>query len=154
MRRDRHHTSQNGGAAPAIPGFTAVAPEWIDCGAAEAAPAIPAAESTLGSHPCVALSSAQVLPEWINRNLAANAFASNGDNPLNFVSRFRGSLQIAPISPYPPPPSPNTAPLPNPSPAPKQSPQSPRSEGCRALACAELRKSLPSEEEQKLCKEN
>jgi hypothetical protein len=93
MRRDRHHTSQNGGAAPATPGFTAVAPEWIDCGAAEAAPAIPAAESTLGSHPCVALSSAQVLPEWINRNLAANAFASNGDNPLNFVSRFRGSLQ-------------------------------------------------------------
>ena len=39
-------------------------------GAAVAAPAIPAAESTLGSHPCVALSSAQVLPEWINRNLA------------------------------------------------------------------------------------
>ena len=62
-------------------------------GAADAAPAIPAAESTLGSHPCVALSSAQVLPEWINRNLAGNAFASNGDNPLNFVSHSRGSLQ-------------------------------------------------------------
>ena len=38
------------------------------------------------------LSSAQVLPEWINRNPAANAFASNGDNPLNFVSHSRGSV--------------------------------------------------------------
>src|SRR5580700_5885522 len=95
MRRDRHHTSQNGGSAPATPGFTAVVPEWIDYGAAIAAPAIPAAESTLGSHPCVALSSAQVLPEWINRNRAANAFASNGDNPLNFVSHSRGSLHSA-----------------------------------------------------------
>jgi hypothetical protein len=54
---------------------------------------IPAAESTLGSHPCVALSSAQVLPEWINRNLAAKTFASGGDYPLNFVSQSRGSLQ-------------------------------------------------------------
>jgi heme A synthase len=66
------------GSAPATPGFNAVAPEWLFCfGAAEAAPAVPAAESTLGSHPCVALSSAQVLPEWINRNLAGHAFASN-----------------------------------------------------------------------------
>src|ERR1700680_1739341 len=86
----------NGGSAPATPGFNAVAPEWLVLyGAADAAPAIPAAESTLGSHPCVALSSAQVLPEWINRNLAGNAFASNGDNPLNFVSHSRGSLQSA-----------------------------------------------------------
>src|SRR5216684_4573975 len=61
----------------------------------DAAPAIPAAESTLGSHPCVALPSAQVLPEWINRNLAAKCFAPNGDNPLNFVSHSRGSLQPA-----------------------------------------------------------
>jgi hypothetical protein len=84
----------NGGSAPATPGFNAVAPEWlVFYGAANAAPAFPAAESTLGSHPCVALSSAQVLPEWINRNLAGNAFASNGDNPLNFVSHSRGSLQ-------------------------------------------------------------
>ena len=43
------------------------------------------------------LSSAQVLPEWINRNPAANAFASNGDNPLNFVSHSRGSVQLEPI---------------------------------------------------------
>ena len=86
----------NGGSAPATPEFNAVAPEWlVFYGAADAAPAIPAAESTLGSHPCVALSSAQVLPEWINRNLARNAFASNGDNPLNFVSHSRGSLHSA-----------------------------------------------------------
>jgi hypothetical protein len=37
--------------------------------------------------------SGEVLPEWINRNRADNAFASNGNNPLNFVSRSRGSLQ-------------------------------------------------------------
>src|SRR5580693_6475641 len=65
-------------------------------GAAEAAPAVPAAESTLGSHPCVALSSAQVLPEWINRHLADNRSAANGDNPLNFVSHPRGSLHLVP----------------------------------------------------------
>jgi hypothetical protein len=35
-----------------------------------------------------------VLPAWINRNPADNAFASNGDNPLNFVSHSRGSLHI------------------------------------------------------------
>ena len=45
-------------------------------GRLDAAPAIPAAESTLGSHPCVALSSAQVFPEWINRNLAVQCFCS------------------------------------------------------------------------------
>jgi len=93
IRHYKAHVS-NGGFAPATPGFNAVAPEWLFVsGATEAAPAIPAAESTLGSHPCVALSSAQVLPEWINRNLAGNAFAANGDNLLNFVSHARGSLQ-------------------------------------------------------------
>jgi hypothetical protein len=80
MSRIRNRERPIGGAAPATLGFNAVAPEWlISYGAADAAPAIPAAESTLGSHPCVALSSAQVLTEWINRNLAANAFAPNGD---------------------------------------------------------------------------
>ncbi len=95
MRWDCHRTPQNGGSAPATPGFNAVAPEWLTNygAAAVAAPAVPAAESTLGSHPCVALSSAQVLPEWINRNLAVHAFTVNGDNPLNFVSHSRGSLQ-------------------------------------------------------------
>src|ERR1700731_3993699 len=90
----------NGGAAPATPRFNAVAPEWlVPYGAADAAPAVPAAESTLGSHPCVALSSAQVLPEWINRNHACHAFAANGDNPLNFVSHSRGSLQYRNANP-------------------------------------------------------
>ncbi len=48
------------------------------------------------SHPCVALSSAQVKSEWINRSLAVNAFPANGDNPLNFVSHSRGSLHNNP----------------------------------------------------------
>jgi hypothetical protein len=87
----------NGGSAPATLGFNAAAPEWLFYGAANAAPAIPAAESTLGSHPCVALSSAQVLPEWTNRNPADNAFASNGDNPLNFVSHSRGSVHMVQV---------------------------------------------------------
>jgi hypothetical protein len=89
----------NGGSAPATLGFNAVAPEWLSYGAADAPPAVPAAESTLRSHPCVALSFAQVLPEWINHNLADNALASNGDNPLNFVSHSRGSLHRLPLSP-------------------------------------------------------
>ena len=94
MTWNGHRGSRYGGSAPATPGFIAVAPEWlINYGAADAAPAIPAAESTLGSHPCVALSSAQVLPEWINCNLAGNRFAANGDSPLKFVSHSRGSLQ-------------------------------------------------------------
>src|SRR4029077_15995548 len=59
IRHYKAHVS-HGGFAPATPGFNAVAPEWLFVsGATEAAPAIPAAESTLGSHPCVALSSAQ-----------------------------------------------------------------------------------------------
>jgi hypothetical protein len=100
MSWNRHRTPQYGGSAPATPGFNAVAPEWLFYyGAATAAPAIPAAESTLGFHPWRALSSAQVLPEWINRNLADNRSAANGDNPLNFVSHSRGSLQVEPPCP-------------------------------------------------------
>jgi hypothetical protein len=48
------------GLALALPGFIAFAPEWLRCGAACAAHAIPAPESALGSLPSVALSSAQV----------------------------------------------------------------------------------------------
>jgi hypothetical protein len=48
------------GAALAHPGFNALTPEWQRSGAVDAAPTIPAAEPALGSHPCVALSSAQV----------------------------------------------------------------------------------------------
>ena len=53
MNYESHRTSQYGGFAPATPGFTAFGPEWIFNGAASAAPAILAAESALGSHPCV-----------------------------------------------------------------------------------------------------
>jgi len=92
-------TIGSGDSVPATLGFNAVAPEWLASeGAVETAPAIPAAESTLGSHPCVALSSAQVLPGWSNRNPAVNAFAANGDYPLNFVSHSRGSLHRDPAS--------------------------------------------------------
>ena len=94
-------STQLGGSAPATPGFNAVSsPEWLYFyfyGAAEAAPVIPAAESTLGSHPCVALSSAQVFPEWTTCHPAVYAFAANGDNPLNFLSHARGSLQALPL---------------------------------------------------------
>src|ERR1700733_916326 len=92
MKREPHRTSQYGGSAPAAPGFNALGPEWLSYGATFAAPAIPAAESALGSHPCVALSSAQVLPEWITSTPSVNAFAANGANPLNFVSHSKGSL--------------------------------------------------------------
>ena len=93
MKWDCHHTPQYGGAAPATLGFNAVAPERLThYGAADAAPSVPAAESALGSHPCVALSSAQVLPEWTTSTSPCNDFSSNGDDPLNFVSHSRGSL--------------------------------------------------------------
>jgi hypothetical protein len=47
-----------------------------------------------GRIPALPLSSAQVLPEWSNRNLAGNRFAANGDKSLNFVSHSRGSLHF------------------------------------------------------------
>src|ERR1039457_102225 len=107
MSQGLERTAHHGGSAPGTPGFNDVEPEWLPGrGAAKAAaPVIPAAESTLGSHPCVALSSAQVLPEWINRNFAANRFPANGDNPLDCVSHSRGSLHrhqcpLAVLFPY------------------------------------------------------
>ena len=93
MNYESHRTSQYGGFAPATPGFTAFGPEWIFNGAASAAPAILAAESALGSHPCVALSSPQVFSEWSTSTPPVNAFAVIGTNPLNFVSHSKGSLQ-------------------------------------------------------------
>ncbi len=87
-------TGHNGDFAPATPGFNAVGPEWmVRLGAADAAPSIPAAESTLESHPCVALSSAQVIPEWTTSTLPCNDFSANGNYPLNSLSQSRGSLQ-------------------------------------------------------------
>ena len=49
----------------------------------EPPPAIPATESALGLRPRSALSSAQVLPEWITSTSPCNTFAANGDYPLN-----------------------------------------------------------------------
>jgi hypothetical protein len=73
------------GAAPETPRFIAVAPESPGryFGAASTAPAIPASESTLGSHLCVALSSAQMLSEWTLSTLPCNDFSLNGNYPLN-----------------------------------------------------------------------
>src|SRR5213080_4712010 len=83
MSWNRHRRPQDGGSAPATPGFNAVAPEWLVAyGAADAAPAIPAAESTLGSHPCVALSSAQVPPEWITQPRRAILLQRTAITPL------------------------------------------------------------------------
>src|ERR1700722_17297708 len=99
MNRQYHRTSQYGGSAPATQGFNALRPEWRFNGAACAAPAFPAAESALGSHPCVALSSAQVLSEWITSTTPVDAFTANGSNPLNLLSHSKGSLQsVLPIS--------------------------------------------------------
>ena len=100
MLRSANSHSPHGGFAPATPGFTALPPEWLGWhGATEAAPTIPAAESALRSHPCVALSSAQVLPEWINHNLTVHGFPANGDSPLNFLSHRRGSVQTSCFTP-------------------------------------------------------
>ncbi len=49
-----------GDAVPKPLGFTAFPPEWLFPWGGWRRPAIPAAGSALGSHPCVALSSAQV----------------------------------------------------------------------------------------------
>ena len=80
---------------------------WSFWGTGYARPhAIPAAESALGSHLCVALSSAQVLPGWTTSTSPCNDFSANGDYPLNFVSHPRGSLQNANFPPHSPPFSP------------------------------------------------
>jgi hypothetical protein len=65
------------GAAPETLRFIAVGPELLHFGAAFTAPAIPASESTLGSHPCVALSSAQMLSEWTTSTQPCNDFSLN-----------------------------------------------------------------------------
>lgn len=61
--------------------------------------AIPAPESALGLRPRSALSSAQVLPEWTMTTLPSNDLSANGNNPLNFVSHLRGSVQFEPLAP-------------------------------------------------------
>jgi hypothetical protein len=71
-------------------------PEWLVLGGTGYARprAIPAPESALGLHLCVALSSAQVLPGWTTSTSPCNDFSANGDYPLNFVSHSKGSLQF------------------------------------------------------------
>src|SRR5207253_8382609 len=77
---------------------------WSFWGTGYARPhAIPAAESALGSHLCVALSSAQVLPGWTTSTSPCNDFSANGDYPLNFVSHPRGSLHEPSSHPQIPP---------------------------------------------------
>ena len=44
--------------------------------------AIPAAESALGLRPRIALSSAQVIPEWTTSTLPCNDFSADGNYPL------------------------------------------------------------------------
>src|SRR5215469_15936328 len=74
------------GAAPPNP------PDTAGGGRVHRLPAIPAAESALGLSPRIALSSAQVLPEWTTMASPCNNFSANGDYPLNFVPHSRGSL--------------------------------------------------------------
>jgi hypothetical protein len=91
----RNSTRLIRGAAPETPGFNAVGPESLyRFGAVATAPPIPATESTLGSHPCVALSSAQVLSEWKTSTMPCNDFSLNGNYPLNCLSRSKGSLHV------------------------------------------------------------
>jgi len=55
---------------------------------------------SLGLLPSSALSRpAQVLPEWTTSTSPCNTVSPNGDNPLNFVSHSRGSLQSAVCTP-------------------------------------------------------
>jgi hypothetical protein len=89
----RNSVSLIRGAAPETPGFIALGPEsHYYFGAACTAPAIPASESTLGSHPSVALPSAQVLSEWTTSTRPCNDFSLHGNYPLNLLSHARGSL--------------------------------------------------------------
>ena len=90
----RNSASLIRGAAPETPRFIAVGPESLcHIGAARTAPAIPASGSTLGSHLCVALSSAQTFSEWKTSTQPCNDFPLNGRYPLNFLSHSKGSLQ-------------------------------------------------------------
>src|SRR3982750_2511528 len=84
------------GAAPDPPGFIALRPEPLySFGADETAPAVPASESALGSHPCGARSSAQVLSEWTTATQPCHDSSSDGNDPLNWLSHSRGSLHTS-----------------------------------------------------------
>ena len=92
------------GAAPETPRFIAVGPELLHFGAAFTAPAIPASESALESHLCVALFSAQVLSEWTASTQPSNDFSLNGNYPLSCsltpgVHFRRGPMSLKPPLP-------------------------------------------------------
>jgi hypothetical protein len=91
------------GRCPETPRFIAVAPESL-CyvGAAFTAPAIPASESTLGSHLCVALPFAQMLSEWTISTQPCNDFSLDGNYPINLLSHCRGSFHFQTAAPLPP----------------------------------------------------
>ena len=89
------------GRCPQTPGIFRIAAR-MDCFGEQVVPAprpIPAAESPLGLRSRRALSSAQVLPEWTTSTSPCNNFLSNGDNPLNFLSHWKGSPHT-PVEPY------------------------------------------------------
>ena len=66
------------GLRPCDPGIYRFRPECRRRAGAIASPRlIPAAESALRSHPCVAVSSARVIPEWNDQLLADNRYPSN-----------------------------------------------------------------------------
>jgi len=89
------HAFLHWGRCPQTPGIYRVVARMASTGTGSARPqAIPAAGPALGSHPCVALSSAQVSPGWTTSTSPCNNSAANGDYPLNFVSHSRGSLQV------------------------------------------------------------
>jgi hypothetical protein len=89
-------TSSELGALPPTPRDLSLAGQNDHGGGNAPPPAIPAAESALGLRPRSALSSAQVLPEWITSTSPCNDLSANGDYPLNFVSHSRGSVQSPP----------------------------------------------------------
>ena len=86
------------GRCPQTPGifrFAARMDPFEGAGCARPRP-IPATESALGLRSRIALSSAQVLLEWTTSTSPCNNFLSNGDNPLNFLSHWKGSPQSLP----------------------------------------------------------
>jgi len=99
-------TQHIGGSAPKPPGFTAFfPPEWmlffIQGAGSTCPPPFRLLNRSLGLLPSIALSRPpQVLPGWTTSTSPCNHLSSDGDNPLNFVSHRRGSLQWK----YKPPP--------------------------------------------------
>jgi hypothetical protein len=80
----------SGGSAPSPLGFIALAPEWMGLGTGGSRPqAIPAAESALRSHPCVAVPSAQVRSVYGQELHRSQLFAENGNCRISGLSHKR-----------------------------------------------------------------